>query len=508
MNLLLGWLVHGIRNNKMTLKISIIGAGIGGLSAACLLAKEGHQVTVFEKNARVGGKMNIVEAKGFRFDTGPSLLTMPHILEKLFTDCGEKLSDHLTLLPLSPICRYNYQDGTIFNCFDDRGATQVEIDKIAPEDTEAYSKFLDYSENIFKKTAEAFIYNPLYDFSDFKSLDLFSFFGIDAFSKVSERVDSYFKSDYLRKFFKRFTTYNGSSPYLAPATLNVIPHVELNQGGFYVDGGMYKIAETLFWLAGLLGVNFHFESEIESIQVENKKACSINCKGSIFPSDLIIANSDATETIAHLLPDSSIPKKKKEKTKSVEPSCSGFVMLLGIDRKYDHLVHHNIFFSENYELEFQQIFEEKIMPNDPTIYIANTSFSNPFHAPKNGSNLFILVNAPYLSDEYDWEVHSETYSDKVIRELEKGGLKELSKHIKFKEIITPLDFYEKYLSNKGSIYGTSSNSKFAAFARPKNKSREIEGLYFVGGSTHPGGGIPLVIQSAFNAVELIKRLEE
>ncbi len=487
------------------MKISVIGAGIGGLASACLLASKGHEITVFEKNSRAGGKMNIVDSEGFRFDTGPSLLTMPHLLEKLFNECGHKLEDHLKLLPLSPICRYNYQDETVFDCFDDRIKTQSEIDEIAPEDSEAYSKFLDYAESIYNKTAGAFIYNPLYDFSDFKSLDLFSFFGIDAFSKVSEKVDKYFKSEYLRNFFKRFTTYNGSSPYLAPATLNVIPHVELNQGGFYVDGGMYKIAETLFWLADSLGVEFVFGAEASEINVSEGTTKGIIVDDTFIESDLVVANSDATETIVNLLSNSSIPKKKKQKAAAIEPSCSGFVMLLGVNKVYDQLVHHNIFFTKNYEHEFRQIFEEKVMPDDPTIYIANTSFSNPSHAPENGSNLFVLVNAPYLSESYDWDNKADSYGMKVILEIEERGLNELSKHIRFKEIITPKDFYTKYLSNKGSIYGTSSNNKFAAFVRPRNKSREIKGLYFVGGSTHPGGGIPLVIQSAFNSVELIER---
>ena len=487
------------------MKISVIGAGIGGLASACLLASKGHQVTVFEKNKRVGGKMNLVEAEGFRFDTGPSLLTMPHILEKLFKQCGYTLSEHLTLTPLSPICRYNYQDGAVFDCFDNRLKTQTEINNIAPEDSEAYSRFLDYAESIYNKTADAFIYNPLYDLSDFKSLDLFSFFGIDAFSKVSEKVDQYFKSEYLRNFFKRFTTYNGSSPYLAPATLNVIPHVELNKGGFYVDGGMYKIAETLFWMAGSLGVEFVFEAEVFEIEVSEGNATGIRINDGLIKSDLIVANSDATKTIVNLLPEASVSERKKQKTEGIEPSCSGFVMLLGIDHTYEQLVHHNIFFSDDYEQEFRQIFEEKIMPDDPTIYIANTSYSNSSHAPDGGSNLFILVNAPYLSKNFDWDKEADSYVEKVISELEDRGLTDLSQHICYQRIITPRDFYTKYLSNKGSIYGTSSNNKFAAFIRPRNKSRYMNGLYFVGGSTHPGGGIPLVIQSAFNAVELIER---
>lgn len=490
------------------MNISIIGAGLGGLSIAALLASKNHDVSVFEKNANSGGKMNQIELDGYRFDTGPSLLTMPFVLEKLFRECGKELSDHIELIPLHPICKYFYPDGTIFNNFDDKSATIHEIKSFAPEDAHAYSDFLNYAESLYGKTADAFIFNPLYDIRDLKQLDLLSFFGIDAFTTVSKRVDSKFRSPYLRKFFKRFTTYNGSSPFHAPATLNVIPHVEINQGGYYVKGGLYKIAEALQQLAVSLGVEFHFNTEIESIIIEEGQAKGIQLKNDKkIQSDLVISNSDATETISHLLPNSSVSSRKKQKAETIEPSCSGFVLLLGTDKTYEQLAHHNIFFSEDYEYEFQQIFEDKVMPDDPTIYIANTSYSDQGHAPAGGSNLFILVNAPYLSDHYNWEDHEQAYGDKIIRELEKRSLTDLSAHIRFRESITPQDFYEKYLSNKGSIYGTSSNNKFSAFLRPRNKSKDIDKLYFVGGSTHPGGGIPLVVQSAFNAMQLIERYE-
>jgi len=491
------------------MNISIIGAGLGGLSAACLLAAKGHQVSVFEKNGNVGGKMNISETDGYRFDTGPSLLTMPFILDKLFKECRVNLSDYLTLQPLDPICKYFYPDGTIFNNYEKKSATIEELESIAPEDVEAYTKFLNYSQSLYQKTADSFIFNPLYNFEDLKELDLLSFFGIDAFTTVSKRVDSRFESTYLRKFFKRFTTYNGSSPYLAPATLNVIPHVEINQGGYYVKGGLYKVAEAFEKLAISLNVDFIFNAEIDRISVEQKTAKGIVLKdGSHIQSDLVISNSDATETLTQLIPSGNISSKRKKKAESIEPSCSGYVLLLGIDKTYDQLVHHNIFFSEDYEHEFKQIFQEKVMPDDPTIYIANTSYSDTEHAPEGHSNLFILVNAPFLSKHYDWDSNHQKYGDIIIQELEERGLSELSNHIRVRKHITPNDFYEKYLSNKGSIYGTSSNNKFSAFLRPRNKSREIDKLYFVGGSTHPGGGIPLVVQSAFNAVNLIGRYEE
>jgi phytoene desaturase len=490
------------------MKISIIGAGIGGLSSACLLAAKGHQVQVFEKNDSPGGKMNQVKTESYRFDTGPSLLTMPFVLRGLFAECGAKMDEYLKLLPVDPICKYFYQDGETFTNYSDHTATLEEIKRLAPQDLEAYEQFLDYTQALYQRTADAFIFNPLYDFSDFKQLNFLNFLGIDAFSTVSQRIDSMFRSRYLRQFFKRFTTYNGSSPFQAPATLNVIPHVEINMGGYYIEGGLYKIATSLEQLANSLGVEFHYNLSVSSILTKDSKAYGIKLEnGKKVESDLVLSNSDSTETIAHLIPNGSIPEWKKEQAKSIEPSCSGFVMMLGIDHVYDHLSHHNIFFTDDYEKEFEQIFQEKVMPDDPTIYIANTSYTDSSHAPKGSSNLFILINAPYISDKYDWDKMESLYFGKVVSELEDRGLSDLSSYINFKETITPKDFYKRYRSNKGSIYGTSSNSKFSAFIRPRNKSRKVKKLYFTGGSTHPGGGIPLVVQSAFNAVNLIERYE-
>lgn len=487
--------------------IVIIGAGIGGLSAACLLASRGHSVTVLERNSGVGGKMNEIVRDGFRFDTGPSLLTMTHIADRLFRECGFDREEHLTFLPLEPICRYQYADGTVFDCYDDEERTLAEISKFAPEDVDAYNRFLNYSEELYRKTADAFIYNPLYDISDLKKLDLLSFFGIDAFTTVSKRVDTYFKSEYLRSFFKRFTTYNGSSPYQAPATLNVIPHVELNMGGYYVDGGMYRIAERLLYMATELGVDIRYGCHVNRIYTNNGRVQGITGSCGRLDADIVVANSDATETISELLDNESVGKARRERARQVEPSCSGFVLMLGIDKTYEQLRHHNIFFSSDYEREFRDIFRYQVFPDDPTIYIANTSYTNPAHAIEGGSNLFVLINAPYLDDNVDNETDLDAYEEHVLDQLEQRGLERLRSHIKVKERITPEDFYTLYLSNKGSIYGTSSNKKTSAFVRPRNKMRKIDGLYFVGGSVHPGGGVPLVMQSAFNAAELIERFE-
>lgn len=489
-------------------KIGVIGAGLGGLAISALMASRGHEVTVFEKNSVPGGKMNQLQIEGYRFDTGPSLLTMPFVLEELFRRCGADLNDYLTLQPLEPLCRYFYSDGTTFDSFPDVSSTEKEIHKLAPADAPSYRDFLNYASQLYDRTKEPFLFNPLYDLSDLGNLNLLDFFRIDAFSTVSDRVDDYFSSSYLQQFFKRFTTYNGSSPYQAPATLNVIPHVELSLGGYYVKGGIYQVVEALTLLAIEQGVSFEYDTEVKEIQTSNGEAAAIQTKdGRDIVLDLIISNSDATETYLNLLDDSLIPNRKQKSLKSLEPSCSGLVLLLGASKRFELLAHHNIYFSGDYRKEFHQIFREKVMPDDPTIYVANTSISDPDHAPEDSSNLFVLVNAPYLSEHWSWSEQQAGYTEFVIQELESRGLEGLSSSLEVKHTITPVDFYEQYRSNKGSIYGTSSNNRFSAFLRPANKSRHIDKLYLVGGSTHPGGGIPLVILSAFHALELIQRYE-
>jgi phytoene desaturase len=489
------------------MKTGVIGAGIGGLAVACLLAAEGYKVSVWEKNNSFGGKMNQFTKDGYRFDTGPSLFTMPFVLEDLFKKCGKSVHDYIEIVPVNPICRYFWNDGVVFDSSANLPESLQQIRKFAPEDTESYVKFLGYSADIYQKTANTFLFNPLQKLKDLRKVKKSDFFKIDAFSTVSNKIDRYFESKYLRQFFKRFTTYNGSSPYIAPATLNVIPYVELCLGAYYVKGGMYKIAEALHKLAEELGVEFRFNTEIKKILSENNSVSGVVfADDNAIQLDALFSNADATFTYTQLCGNDIIKPRVKQQFREIEPSCSGFVLMLGVNKTYDNLVHHNIFFSDDYENEFRELFIKKQTASDPTIYIANTSFDEKGHAPNGCSNLFILVNTPYLSPEIEWtEDYTHAYSQKIIKMLEDKGLEDLSNHIEVKHIITPQDFYDLYYSNRGSIYGTSSNLPLSAFLRPRNKSPYLSNMYLTGGSTHPGGGIPLVMLSAFHAVNLFSR---
>lgn len=484
--------------------IGVVGAGIGGLCAACELAKEGHDVTVFEKNNQVGGKMSEVSIDGFRFDTGPSLLTMPNVLDELFSNCGHRREDYFQILPLDPLCRYVYPDGLQMDSFTDKTNAIREIEKIEPSEAQAYLRFLQYASRLYDRTTNAFLLNPLADWSDVKHVRWWDLLKIDAFTSVSDRVDASFKSTHLRSFFKRFTTYNGSNPWKAPATLNVIPHIELNQGGYYVKGGLYRIAQSLYELALALGVRFEFDAKVERILIENKTVKGLQINGKVVSCDLIVSNADATFTHTQLLDDRVLDPPKKSRLAKVEPSSSGFVILLGLSKTYPSLAHHNIFFSSDYKEEFQDIFERGKLPEDPTIYVTNTSLTDASDAPVGGSNWFILVNAPWVRKNAP-EADYEAYADHLILSLTKSGLRGIQEHTVVRKIIRPTEFESRWNSNRGSIYGTSSNHRMAAFVRPRNRSPFAKNLYLVGGSTHPGGGIPLVTLSARHACTLIRR---
>ncbi len=471
-------------------EIIIIGAGIGGLSAACRLAKSGFSVTVLEKNERVGGKVNSVEANGYKFDTGASLLTMRHVLEDLFTFCERRIEDYLDIVPLEPICRYFWSDETVFDASQNIEKTESEIAKVEPEDVENFRKYLADSKQKYEISERTFLAKSLNDLPQLLTREnLPDLLKISTLKTLAKHNAKYFQSKKLQQLFNRFATYNGSSPYQIPATFALIPYVEFGLGAWSVRGGMYRIPKALERLARELGVKFLTDSEVETIVVENKKAVGVKANGEVLAADFIVSNADAIETYRNLLP------AKNKKYQNREPSCSGFVLLLGVKKQFPQLAHHNIFFSDDYKDEFDAIFKRRIPAENPTIYICATSRTDDSQAPHGHENLFVLVNAPYTSEKFDWRNEKQNYRNLIIKKLESFGLKDLESSIDYEQIITPGDFESKYRANRGSIYGISSNGIFSAFLRVPNKSKDIENLYFVGGATHPGGGIPLVLLS-------------
>jgi phytoene desaturase len=489
--------------------VIIIGAGLGGLSAAIRLAKSGYSVTVLEKNAEVGGKVNSIEADGYRFDTGASLLTMRHVLEELFEFCGKRIEDYLEIVSCDPICRYFWSDGTQFDASQNIEKTEREIEKLAPDDVANFHNYLADSRRKYEIAEKTFLAHSLNDLPQLlRPKYIKDLFAISSLKTLDKHNRKYFSSAKLQQLFNRFATYNGSSPFKTPAIFALISYAEFGLGAWYAKGGMYEIPKALGQLAVELGVKIYTESAVEKIIIENGKAIGVIANGETLRGDSIVANSDAIETYRNLIEKKDRRIYSDAKLENREPSSSGFVLLLGMKKKFPQLAHHNIFFSDDYKAEFDAIFKQKIPAPNPTIYICATSRTDETQAPAGHENLFVLINAPYTNSQTNWEKEKHDYRNLIIKKLEDFGLSDLNNSIDFERIITPADFEQKYNANRGSIYGISSNGVFSAFMRVPNKARDIENLYFAGGATHPGGGIPLVLLSGKMAADLICRANQ
>jgi len=515
-------------------KIIIVGAGIGGLSAAIRLAAQGHSVTMLERQAQVGGKMNRVEMNGFRFDTGPSLITMPYVLEDLFRSAQRELKDYLDLVPLDITCRYFYRDGLVLNAWREHEQLAEEFAHLNSHDGAAFYRFFDSARNIYQAAADPFLYHSLGSPLDVlrtfihyvlwghpnndngeqghATTTLFSRLKAVLAALSPQTLDSsirgFFQDEHLRQLFGRYATYNGSSPYLVASVYSIIPYVELADGGWYPRGGIYAVAQALERLARELDVTIETNCDVRRILVERNEAHGVVlANGRVLRSDIVIANSDVVTTYRELLSPTVRKRSRVQCLEQLEPSCSGFVILLGLDKHYPQFAHHNIFFSDDYPAEFDDLFERHIPLRNPTIYVCDTSRSDSTQAPPGYENLFVLVNAPYLTAKSDWKRDALTYRDRILdilasyKQIDLGDLRE---HIVCEAILTPEDFQEKYGANAGSIYGLSSNARMAPFTRPSNTSK-IRNLYFVGGSTHPGGGVPLVMLSGKIVADLISQ---
>jgi phytoene desaturase len=478
-------------------EVIIVGGGLGGLAAAIRLQAAGHRVRLLEKNERVGGKLNSVQADGFTFDTGPSLLTMPWVVRELWTATGRCADDVLSIMPVDPVCRYTWPDGTRW---DHRAALPdliAEMTRLSPPDAVSFFRFMAFAGRIYAATAEPFLLSPFRGWRDFITPRFFRDApALDPLHTVDQAVRRYFRSPYLQQVFNRYATYNGSSPYRAPATFCIIPYIEFSEGGWYLKGGMYALARELLRLAETLGVEVETNAEVVAVSVHAGAARGVRlAQGRELAAERVIVNVDALHGLRHLVAPEHRRAWTNRRIDRFEPSCSGFVLLLGIDRDYPTLAHHNIFFSSDYPAEFRAIFDLQVPTPDPTIYVAATVRADSSHAPPGGMNLFVLVNAPATSERFQWEREARSYRDLVVRLLERRGLPGLSQHIRYEQMITPTDFQNRYYAWRGALYGPASNQPLSAFLRPPIVSPDVRNLYFVGGATHPGGGIPLVLLS-------------
>lgn len=473
--------------------VVVVGAGVGGLAASIHLAAAGHDVVVLERLDRAGGKLAEHTADGFTWETGPSLLTLPDVFRDLAAVAGRPLDDLVTLRRLDPICRYRFADGTTFDHRADLDDAAAAADALSPGSGDEWRSFMAHAREVWEVSERTFfagaMSSPLELIGRMRSpRDLLA---IDPLRSLHARASASFSDPRLIQYADRYATYSGSSPFRAPATLACIAHIEQSLGGWYVEGGLGRLADALVELAAGAGVDIRTGVDVEAIERRDGAAIGVRLAGGEHvAADAVVANVDALHLYRDLLPH----RLRRHRAEAAPRSSSGFVLLLGVEGQTPDLAHHNLSFSADYEAEFDQLFDAKVPAADPTVYVCAASITDPSQAPAGHESWFVLVNAPEGGGEM------AGYGDHLLDVMAERGW-DLSGRIVHREQISPADIESRFRTPGGAIYGTSSNGRAAAFLRPGNRG-PLDRLYLCGGSSHPGGGLPLVAMSGTIAAGL------
>lgn len=480
----------------------VIGSGVAGLAAAIRLAVVGYRVDVYERNASAGGKLSFFEKDGFAFDAGPSLFTQPQNLEELFAFAGEPIEEYFNYEKVDLSCHYFFENGKRIKAFTNAERLADELQAQLGEDRNKVISYLQRSERLYNNIGSIFLNHSLHKRSTWLQKPVLKALQTVRIPYLTGTLHNYNRSSFRTaeavQLFDRFATYNGSDPYRTPGMMSLIPHLELNEGTYYPTGGMISITKALVKLAEKKGVQFHFNSPVQQIIHHAGTAKGIVVNNENVFADVVLSNADVYFTYQQLLND----EQQTRKVAKQERSCSGMIFYWGMNREFPDLHLHNIFFSKNYAAEFQSLFLQHRLYNDPTVYVNITSKMEKGLAPDGKENWFVLINAPSDSGQ-NWQQLRTQLKQVVIDKLSRMLQTDIAAAIETEEYLDPVRIEERTGSYKGALYGTSSNSKMAAFLRHPNFTKKIEGLYFCGGSVHPGGGIPLCFKSAKIATDLI-----
>jgi len=477
-------------------RVVVIGSGLGGMTAAILLARAGYSVDLLEKNGNIGGKLNIHREAGFSFDLGPSIFTLPQIFRPVFEGDGKRLEDYIHLERVDPQWRNFFEDGQVVDLWEDPALMKRQLDRLGPGAEEEYESFLKYSRQQYEIVDRGYFREGLDMFWDFvKFYGLRDARGLDFAGTMAGGISKRVKNPYLRDIFEYFIKYVGSSAYDAPGFMNLMPNIQLEFGLWYVRGGLYELARAFERRMQEVKVRVHLNHRVTEIVRQGKKVSGIVAQcpdGSSLTlhADYVVSNMEVIPASEQLLHE---PPARMKRLKRFEPSCSGIIVHLGLDRIYPQLAHHNFFYSGDQQRHFHRVFREKLLPDDPTIYLVAPTRTDPSQAPAGCDNIKILPHVPYRDEEHPY-THEDyvALKGRTFDKLERMGLTDLRKHIVVEDFWTPIDIEEKYLSNRGSIYGVvSDRRRNFAFKAPK-QSVHYRNLFFVGGSVNPGGGMPMV----------------
>jgi len=507
-----------IRKNRPDDRIIVIGSGLGGLAAACTLATRGHRVTLLEKNAWLGGKAAELHDGGFRFDMGPTILTLPRVLKRIFDEAGRDLNDYLNLVRLDPQWRCFFEDGSVLDLREDLGEMKDTLERFTGSMTcgQQYQRFLGLAERLHDISERFFFWRPIGGIGDM--FDAGNSFSLSTLSdvlamrmgrSVGSTIRSFVDDPRVAQMLDHFTQYVGSSPEASPAVLCGIAHMQTNDGVWYPMGGTRAVPTALTKLAEDLGVDCRTGVDIGQIDTANGRVTGVTTvDGEHIAAGAVVSNMDAVRTMQELV-GGKPAERFGAKHRKLEAACSGVVLYLGLKERYDHLAHHDFVFSRDPHEEFDAIYERGEPAPDPTCYLAAPAQTDSEVAPIGGEALYVLVHTPYMRPHHDWSRDGRLFRDYRRTILEKlkrtAGMEDIEDRIVVEQALTPQDIHDRYRVLNGAIYGVASHGRFTGAFKPNNRSTFVDGLYLAGGSAHPGPGMPMVMMSGWIAADTLDR---
>lgn len=493
--------------------VGVIGGGLGGLAAACTLAARGYSVVLLETNPWLGGKAAVLEEEGFRFDMGPTIFTVPSVLARIFEEAGRRLGDYLELVRIDPQWRSFFSDGTTLDLLADIDQMSAGLNAFSPGTSRGYRRFMEHSARLHRVSYRFFFWRPVGGLRDmfevktaFQPSLLLDLIAMKPGRSVAATVRSHMPDARVAQMLDHFTQYVGSAPDSSPTVLCGIAHMQTSEGVWYPLGGTGAVPRALTRLAIELGVEIRTGTGVRRILLaEDGSVRGVETEtGEHIPLDAVVSNSDAVRTHRELLGGKAAARF--ERRRGYEPACSGVVLYLGLDRRYDHLLHHNFVFSRNPEEEFEAIYRRGEPAADPTCYVCAPARTEPGVAPPGGEALYVLVHTPYLRPHHDWNRLFPTYRKTILEKLRStGGLTDIVDRIVVERRLTPTDIHQRYGVLDGAIYGIASHGRWLGAFKPSNRSPDVKGLYLAGGAAHPGPGMPMVLMSGWIAADALDR---
>lgn len=476
--------------------VIIVGAGIGGITTAAYLAKNGFQVTVYEKNARPGGRCGQMSIDGHRFDTGPTLFLMPEYYARAFSDLGERIEDHLELHRVDPAYNLFFADNTKIVLSSDLKEMKSQLEEIEQGSFGAYLRYLEEAQRNYHLAMTFFGDRDFRSLPEFVSpTNLLRLLQVKGLTKHYDYIGRFFKDERLKAAFTFQNMYMGLSPFQAPAAFSLLQYSEAADGVWFPTGGMYRVIEVLTRIAEKHGVKFVYNTPVERINVKDYRASGITVKGGEqIIADYIVANADLPYVYQELLPNDRYAAKLERK----EYSCSAYTFFWGVDQKLPELQLNNLFFSRDYRRYFNDVYREDAVPDDPMIYMHAPTRADPSMAPEGQDTLVTIIPVCHLcsGSNPDWAELRKKARQTILDRLAGIGLSDFEKHIKFEKCFTPPIWQNLYNLAKGSTHGLGHKLTQLAYFRPQNQHASYKNLFFVGASTHPGSGLPMVLVSA------------